>query len=249
MKLKDKVAIVTGSGRGIGRAIALELAKEGAKVVVTSRHTEECEEVCSVIEGMKGESLCVQCDVSKKEDVERLVAETLEKFGTVDILVNNAGIVRQKPLTETTEEDWDAVLDVNLKGVFLFCKAVAPHMIKQKSGKIVSIASIAGEIGFPNTSAYCASKGGIVNLTRELALELAPHNITVNAVAPGVIETAMTEDMLEDETSKKGLLSQIPMGRVGQSEEIAKATLFLSCDDSSYVTGHTLVVDGGWVSQ
>ena len=249
MKLKDKVAIVTGSGRGIGRAIALELAREGAKVVVTSRHTEECDEVCAVIASDGGESLCVQCDVSKKEDVDRLVKETLEKFGRIDILVNNAGVVRQSPLTETTEEDWDFVIDINLKGVFLACKAVAPILMKQKSGKIVSIASIAGEIGFPNTAAYCASKGGIVNLTRELALEMAPYNVNVNAVAPGVIETSMTEGMLSEEESRKGLLMQIPMGRVGKPEEIAKAVAFLTSDDASYITGETLTVDGGWVAQ
>lgn len=249
MKLKNKVAIVTGSGRGIGRAIALELAREGVKVVVTSRHTEECDEVCSVINADGGESLCVECDVSKKEDIDRLVKETMDKFGRIDILVSNAGVVRQNPISETSEEDWDFVLDINLKGMFLVCKAVAPIMIEQKSGKIVSIASIAGEIGFPNTSAYCASKGGIVNLTRELALEMAPYNVNVNAVAPGVIETSMTEGMLADENSRKGLLTQIPMGRVGKSEEIAKAVLFLASDDSSYVTGHTLVVDGGWVAQ
>lgn len=249
MKLQDKVAIVTGSGRGIGRAIAIELAKAGAKVVVTSRHTEECAEVCDVIGGEGGESLCVQCDVSKKNDVEALVKQTVEKFGTVDILVNNAGVVRQGPLTEMSEEDWDFVLDINLKGAFLFSKAVAPIMMKKKSGKIVSIASIAGEVGFANTSAYCASKGGLINLTRELALEMAPYNVNVNAVDPGVIETDMTSDMLEDEATQKGLLSQIPMGRVGQPEEIAKAVLFLASDDASYVTGQALTVDGGWVAK
>lgn len=249
MKLQNKVAIVTGSGRGIGRAIAIELAKAGANVVVTSRHTEECQEVCDVIDADGGASLCVKCDVSKSDEVKNLVKETVEKFGTVDILVNNAGIVRQKPLTETSEEDWDLTLDVNLKGAFLFCKEVAPIMMEKKSGKIISIASIAGEVGFMNLSAYCASKGGLVNLTRELALELAPYNVQVNAIDPGVIETQMTEGMLEDEESKNGLLAQIPMGRVGQPEEIGKAALFLASDDASYVTGQTLAVDGGWVAK
>ncbi len=249
MRLKDKIAIVTGSGRGIGRAIAIELAKEGAKIVVTSTNLEECKEVCEIINPLGVETLCLKCDVSKKKEIDHLVTQTMDKFGKIDILVNNAGVVRQKPLTETTEEDWNFTIDINLKGPFLFCKAVVPHMIKQKSGKIISIASIAGEVGFPNISAYCASKGGVINLTRELALELAPHNINVNAIAPGVIETKMTEEMLKDSETRKALLAQTPMGRVGQPEEIGKAVLFLASDNASYVTGQTLAVDGGWLAK
>lgn len=249
MILKDKVAIVTGSGRGIGRAIAIKLAKAGAKVVVTSRHTEECDEVCEVIDSAKGESLCIKCDVSKKEEVDHLIQKTIEAYGDIDILVNNAGILRQKPLTDMTEEDWDSTMDINLKGAFLLAQAVAPFMIKKKAGKILSIASVAGEVGFTNISAYCASKGGLINLTRELALELAPFNINVNAIAPGVIETKMTESMLENEASRTGLLSQVPLGRVGQADEIAKAAKFLVSNDSNYITGQTLAVDGGWLAK
>ena len=147
-----------------------------------------------------------------------------------------------------TEKDWDFVLDINLKGVFLCTNAVVKQMIKQKSGKIISVASIAGEVGFMNTSAYCASKAGIINLTRGLALELSPHNINVNAIAPGVIATKMTEDMLKDKKTKEVLLASTPLGRVGQPEEIGKAAVFLASDDSNFITGHTLVVDGGWLT-
>lgn len=249
MILKDKVSIVTGSGRGIGRAIAIELAKAGAKVVVTSRHTDECDEVCEVINKEEGESICVKCDVSKKEEVEQLVQNTVDRFGGIDILVNNAGVLRQKPITEMTEEDWDTTLDINLKGAFLLTQAVVPHMIKRKGAKILSIASVAGKVGFANISAYCASKGGLINLTKELALELATHNINVNAIAPGVIQTQMTEGMLQNETSRNALLAQVPLGRVGQAEEIAHAARFLVSKEADYITGQTLVIDGGWLAK
>ncbi len=153
-----------------------------------------------------------------------------------------------KPFVQMTEKDWDFVLDINLKGVFLCTNAVAKQMVKQKGGKIISIASIAGEVGFMNTSAYCASKAGIINLTRELAMELSPHNINVNVVAPGVIATKMTEDMLKDKKTKEFLLANTPLGRVGNPEEIGKAVIFLASNDSNFITGHTLVVDGGWLT-
>ncbi|MFH1447112.1 MAG: 3-oxoacyl-ACP reductase family protein, partial [Chloroflexota bacterium] len=223
MKLKNKVAIVTGSGRGIGRAIALELAKEGAKVVVSSRHIKECQEVVKEIKKVGSEGLAVACDVSKKKDVDSMVKKAVKRFGQVDILVNNAGVVRQKPLLETTEKDWDFVIDINLKSVFLCTQAVAPGMMKRKSGKIVSTASIAGEVGFLNIAPYCASKAGIINMTRELALELSPHGINVNAIAPGIIRTEMTKDMLKDKKTKAGLMAQTPIGRVGEPKDIANA--------------------------
>lgn len=248
MKLKNKVAIVTGSRRGIGKATALELAKEGAKIVVSDIDLKECQSVCDEIRKIGSDAIAVKCDVSKKRDVDAMVKKTIQKFKRIDILVNNAGVVLMKPFVEMTEKDWDFVLDINLKGVFLCTNAVVKQMIKQKSGKIISIASIAGEVGFMNISAYCASKAGIINLTRELALELAPFNINVNAVAPGVIATKMTEDLLKDKKTREILLANTPLGRVGQPEEIGKVVVFLASDDSNFITGHTLVVDGGWLT-
>ena len=248
MKLKNKVAIVTGSKRGIGKSIALELAKEGAKVVVSDIDLKECQSVCDEIKKIGSDAIAVKCDVSQKKDVDAMIKKSIQKFKKIDILVNNAGVFLTKPFIQMTEKDWDFVLDINLKGLFLCTNAVAKQMIKQKNGKIISIASIAGKVGFVNSSAYCASKAGIINLTRELAMELSPHNINVNAVAPGVIATKMTEDMLKDKNTKEVLLANIPLGRIGQPEEIGKAIVFLASDDSNFITGHTLVVDGGWLT-
>lgn len=248
MKLKNKVAIVTGSRRGIGRSITLELAKEGAKVVISDIDLKECQNVCDEIKKIGSDAIAIKCDVSKKSDVDAMVKKTIQKFKRIDILINNAGVVLMKPFVQMTEKDWDFVLDINLKGVFLCTNAVAKQMVKQKGGKIISIASIAGEVGFMNTSAYCASKAGIINLTRELAMELSPHNINVNVVAPGVIATKMTEDMLKDKKTKEFLLANTPLGRVGNPEEIGKAVIFLASNDSNFITGHTLVVDGGWLT-
>lgn len=247
MKLKNKIAIVTGSRRGIGRAIALELAREGAKIVVSDIDLKGCQKVCDEIKKIGSDAIAVKCDVSKKRDVDTMVKRTIQKFKRIDILVNNAGVFLGKPFVQMTEKDWDFVLDINLKGVFLCTNAVAKQMVKQKEGKIISIASVAGRVGFMNSSAYCASKAGIINLTRELAMELASYNINVNAVAPGVIATKMTENMLKDKKTKKFLLANTPLARVGQPEEIGKAVAFLASDDSNFMTGHTLVVDGGWL--
>jgi len=248
MKLKNRVAIVTGSGRGIGRSIALELAREGAKVVVSDLDLGVCEGVCEEIRYLGSEALAVECDVSKKNDVDAMVEETIQEFQKIDVLVNNAGVFLLKPFIELTEKDWDFILDVNLKGVFLCTSAVAKHMVGQKSGKVISVSSIAGSVGFLNASAYCASKAGIINLTRELALELSPHGINVNAIAPGVIATKMTEELLGDEGTRNVLLAGTPLGRVGRPEEIGRAAVFLASGDSDFVTGHTLVVDGGWLT-
>jgi NAD(P)-dependent dehydrogenase (short-subunit alcohol dehydrogenase family) len=248
MKLKNKIAIVTGSRRGIGKSIALELAKEGAEVVVSDIDLKECQNVCDEIKKIGSDAIAIKCDISKKRDVDAMVKKTIQEFKRIDILVNNAGVFLMKPFVQMTEKDWDFVLDINLKGVFLCTNAVAKQMVKQKGGKIISIASIAGEVGFMNSSAYCASKAGIINLTRELAMELSPHNINVNVVAPGVIATKMTEDMLKDKKTKEVLLANTPLGRVGNPEEIGKAVVFLASNDSNFITGHTLVVDGGWLT-
>jgi len=248
MKLKNRVAVVTGSGRGIGRSIALELAREGAKVVVSDLDLGVCEGVCEEIRDLGSEALAVECDVSKKNDVDAMVEETIREYEKIDVLVNNAGVFLLKPFIELTEEDWDFILDVNLKGVFLCTSAVAKHMVEQKSGKIISISSVAGWVGFLNASAYCASKAAVVNLTRELSLELSPRGVNVNAIAPGVIETKMTEGLLSDEETRSVLLGNTPLGRVGLPRDIGRAAVFLASSDSDFVTGHTLVVDGGWLT-
>ncbi len=248
MKLKNKVAVVTGSRRGIGKAIALELSKEGAKVVVSDIDLKECQSVCDEIKKIGSDAIPIKCDVSVKREVDAMVKESLQKFQRIDILVNNAGVLLMKPFVQMTEKDWNFVLDNNLKSVFLCTNAVAKQMVKQKSGKIISIASAAGEIGSINCSAYCASKAGIINLTRELALELSPHNIKVNAIAPGIIATKMTEDLLKNKKTRKFFLKNTPLDRFGQPEEIAKAVIFLASSDSDFITGHTLVVDGGFLA-
>ena len=249
MTLTNKIAIVTGAGSGIGQSCAIELAREGATVIVTSLHASKCKETCAKITKIGGKSEAIKCDVSKKKEITAMVAKVIKKHKKIDILVNNAGVLIQKPITETTEKDWDFVLDVNLKGVFLTTQAVAKHMMKKKSGAIVSIASIAGKVGFPALSAYCASKGGIVNLTKEFAIELAPYGIRVNAIAPAAIRTAMTAGMLADRKQKAGLKAATPLGRIGEPEEIAHPTVFLCSEGASYITGQTLAVDGGWLAQ
>ena len=249
MRLKNKVAIVTGAGSGIGRSIALTFAREGAKVVVADLNEKGGLETVDLVKKEKEEAIFVKVDVSQAEDIEQMVEDCLKKFGRVDILVNNAGIVKMSPLHETTEEDWDKILGVNLKSVFLSSKKVLPIMLSQGKGKIINVASIAGLVGFSNLGAYCASKGGIIALTREMALEYAPQKINVNCIAPGVIKTAMTKEMLADETTRKSLESSTPYPRLGEPEDIAQAAVYLASDESDFVNGEILVVDGGWIAK
>jgi len=251
MQLKDKVAIVTGARRGMGRTHVLALAKEGAKVVVSDISLEGCEKVVDEVKNLGGQAIAVKCDVTKKQEIEKMVKETLDKFGKIDILVNNAGIAEFKAFLEMTEEEWDKTLDINLKGYFLCAQACAKEMAKQKSGAIVNIASVAmGQvgIGFPNIAHYCASKGGIVGMTEALAVELAPYNIRVNAVAPGLIETSMIDTVKEDPKGMEAMLARVPMHRVGKPEEVSELVLFLASDKSSYMTGSVVVIDGGWLA-
>jgi len=249
--LSGKVAIVTGGRRGIGRGIALSLAQAGADVVVSDISLEDCQKVVGEVEGLGRRGLAIKCDVTQKSEVDEMVKKTIEEFGKVDILVNNAGIVEFKPFLELTEEDWDKVLAVNLKGYFLCAQAAAREMVKKKWGRIINIASIASGqvgIGYPQIAHYCASKGGIVALTEALALELSPLGINVNAIGPGVIETEMTKGMLSDEKTKQEILARLPKGRVGQPKDIGTAVVFLASDEADYVTGATLFVDGGWLA-
>ncbi len=247
MKLQNKVAIITGSRRGIGKAIALEFAKQGCKVVIADVNIRDCKTLCDEIIIKGGKAIAVKCDVSNKKDVEAMFKKTIQKFGQLDIMVNNAGVLIEKPITQMTEKDWNFVLDINLKGNFLCSQAAAKIFLQQKKGKIISLSSIAGIIGFPGLTAYCASKAGIANMTKALAMELAPF-VNVNAIAPGVIKTKMTEAMLQDSATKKQLLDNTILKRFGEPEDIAKAALYLASDDSNFVTGITLVVDGGWLA-
>ncbi|MBD3310279.1 glucose 1-dehydrogenase [Candidatus Woesearchaeota archaeon] len=248
--LNDKVAVVTGARRGIGKGIAEKLAEAGAKIVISDIDQEECDSAAAEIaERFSREAIGIKCDVSSKEEVDSLIQKTVERFGKLDILVNNAGIFFQKPLMDYTEEDWDKVLQVNLKGVYLCSQAAAREMIKNSYGKIVSVSSIAGIIGYPDAAAYCASKAGIINLTREMAIELAKHKINVNSVAPGLIETPMTQHIIEDQEQFQKTLAGIPWNRQGHPSDIANAVHYLVSDEADYVTGQTIVVDGGWTIQ
>lgn len=244
--LMEKVALVTGAGRGIGKAIALRFAEAGAKVsVVYHKKKEEAEETGWMITERGGECIVLQGDVSLNHDVERFVALTLEAFGRIDILVNNAGMGGSKTCLETPEEEWIRMLDVNLKSVFLVSKRVLPGMVKVGKGKIINIASKYGMFGSPGVAGYCASKAGIINLTRQMAVDYSTKNIYVNAISPGLIDTDMTENKIKNPVRLSRALQSIPLGRYGTPNDIAGAALFLASDDSDFITGQNLAVDGG----
>lgn len=249
MRLKNKVAIITGGGSGIGQGIALMFAREGAYVVVCGRRKEPLEATVKAIEDAGGEAIYAIVDVSSFSQIQEMVSTTLAKWGQIDILVNNAGIYIAHDIASMSEEEWDKVMGIDAKGVFLASKAVLPHMLKQEKGKIVNIASIAGLFGFEQSAAYCAAKGAIVNLTREMALDYAPKGIHVNAIAPGVIESDMTKPFLSDEAAKKSFLDRIPVGRIGIPDDIAYAAVYLASEESDYMVGQTIVVDGGMTAR
>lgn len=243
MLLENKTALVTGARQGIGKAIALVLAKEGARVVISDLNLEDCQKVVTEIEGLGGKALAVKCDVSQKTEVEALIEQTVAKFGGLDILVNNAGIFPFVPFANMSEADWDKVINVNLKSVFFTSQAAIKVM--KPGARIINISSIAGSVAFSGLVHYCTSKGGINSFTRALALELAPQQITVNAIAPGATETPGASQGLNDD-AKKQTVAAIPLGRMGSADDIAQGVLYLASDKANYVTGQIITIDGGW---
>ncbi len=248
-RLDNKVALITGGASGIGRATALRFAKEGADVCVADINLVGAKTTAQEIEGAGGNSLAVQVDVTKPADIDKMVTATINHFGRIDILTNAAGVFFLASALEVTEADWDKIININLKGLFFTTQRVLRHMLKQGKGKVINLASNLGAVGDPNASVYCTSKGGIVNLTKALALEFAPKKININAIGPAFTETPMTKPFMDDTEAFTPLLKNIPLGRVAQPEEIASAAVYLASDESDFVTGHTLFVDGGYLSQ
>lgn len=246
MRLQGKAALVTGASRGIGREIALELAREGADVAVNFAGSEaRANEVVDEIKAMGRNAIAIQCDVSDSTAVTEMIQKSLETFGKIDILVNNAGITKDNLLMRMKEEEWDSVINTNLKGVFLCTKAITRSMMKQRSGRIINVASIVGVSGNAGQANYVAAKAGVIGFTKTAAKELASRNITVNAIAPGFITTDMTDKLTEE--VKAAMLSQIPLARLGEPKDIARVVAFLASEDSAYMTGQTLHIDGGMV--
>jgi 3-oxoacyl-[acyl-carrier protein] reductase len=249
MELKNKVALITGAARGIGKAIALEFAKEGAKVVLADIDIDNCEFVSDEIKKLGFDSLPLECDVTNSSDVQKMIKIIIKKLQKIDILVNCASEEIIKPFLIMTEKEWDNSINVNIKGTFLPTLFVARKMVEQKKGKIISITSIAGEVGLTYASSFCATKAAIINLTKELALELSEHKINVNSIVSGVLPTEMAEDILSDKQTKKEMIENTPLGRIGKPKDIARTAVFLASEKSNYITGHNLVVDGGWLSK
>jgi glucose 1-dehydrogenase len=247
MKLSGKIALVTGSSQGIGEGIAIRLAEEGADVVINYRSHPEGAAAAVAKVGKTGQrGFAVQADLSQLSEIRRLVDESIAHFGQLDVLVNNAGIEKNASFLQVTEEDYDRVLDVNLKGVFFTTQYFVRHLSDRKRpGKIINISSVHEELSFPHFASYCASKGGLRMLTRTLSVELAPLGITINNVAPGAIQTPINTSLLHDKAKLEALLRNIPLGRLGQPADVAGAVVYLASSDGDYVTGSTLIVDGG----
>jgi 3-oxoacyl-[acyl-carrier protein] reductase len=249
MQLKNKTALITGASRGLGKAIAIEFAKQGAKVILTDTDIDACEDACDEIKDLGFDALAIECDVTKTNDVKKLVKKTLKTFQKIDILVNAVSEDIIKPFLEMTQKEWDAVITTNLRGSFLPSQEVAKYMVQEKKGIILFISSIAGKIGFTYASAFSTAKAGIINLTKDLALELAEHKIRVNCVVSGVLPTKMQSEIVGDKKTKKELLNQLLLNRIGTPEDIAKTAVFLASEQSLYITGQNIIVDGGWTSR
>lgn len=251
--LEERTAIVTGGSSGIGRGICLKLARQGANVVVADVRSEpfmDGKPTHEKIQEEGGEAVFIHADVSDEDSIKDMVYQAAERFGKIDILVNNAGVHHSASVTEETEEDWERTLGINLKGTFLCSKHVINHMLEEDiQGEVVNIGSIAGLVGYGESAAYCASKGGIVELTREMAIDYGAEGINVNAVDPGVIKTAMTEEMREDDETRQYMEQNTVTPRLGEPEDIADAVAFLASERSDFITGENLVVDGGWTAK
>jgi 3-oxoacyl-[acyl-carrier protein] reductase len=247
MMLKDKIAIVTGSSRGVGRAIAEAYGNSGANVVVNySSNQKAAEEVVHKIEGMGRKAVAVKADVAQKADVDRLIQTAIDEFGRIDIIVNNAGFTRPAMMLKMTEEEWDQVVDIHLKGAFLCSQAAGRHMKEQKSGKIINVMSVAGLVGTVGQINYSAAKGGILSMTKSIARELARYNICANVICLGIVATEMTEKIRTDEKLREIYMNRILLKRFAEAEDIAPAFVFLASDESNYITGQLLSVDGGY---
>lgn len=246
MKLKDKVSIITGATKGIGEATAYEFIKEGAKVSLAGRSTDLGEQVAKKCREMGGEAIFVQCDVSKKKEVDNLVAKTVEHYGTIDIVVNNAGVNHSANFFDTTEEDWDWVMGVDLKGTFLLSQAAARVMVAQKKGgAIVNVSSVMAQLALADQVPYCAAKGGVNQLTKAMALALVDKGILVNCVAPGPVLTELMQRVVNSEEKNKILMDRLPIGYIASCEQIARVIVFMGSEDANYFVGQTIYPDGG----
>lgn len=249
--LHDRVALITGAKQGMGRTHALALAAQGATVVLTDRNTHDCHAVAEDIQSQGGKAICLGMDVSSKHQIDAAFDEVMQRYRRLDILVNNAGIFKPKPALDLTEGEWEETMNVNLKGQFLCAQRAAKEMKKKKWGRIINISSIASGqvgVGFPGAAHYTASKGGIIGMTETLADEWAEFGITVNAIAPGAIDTPMVESAKMPKNALNALLAHIPIHRMGKPEEVSVAVVFLASEEASYITGSTLYVDGGWLA-
>jgi len=246
MRLEAKVAIVTGAGSGIGRAIALAMAKEGANIVIADIDLQSADKVAQEVKSLGRQAHSVKVDVTNREEVSQLVQETLKAFDKIDILVNNAGTSKISPFEDLAEADWDSVIGVNLKGVYLCSQAVGRQMIKQKRGKIINIASSAGHRGVPGQAVYCATKGGVLQLTKTIAMEWAKHKINVNSISPGVTRTQLIEKLIEEDPEfLQSRDRMIPLGRINRPDDLTSTVLFLASSESDMITGEDIIVDGG----
>jgi|TARA_B110000305_G_C19400206_1_gene619732 glucose 1-dehydrogenase len=249
MRLKDKVCVITGAAQGIGEACAMRFANEGAKVVVSDVQIEKGEAVAKAIRNAGGEAIFFACDVSQKSDCVDLIQAAVDAFGSVDVHLSNAAIIAAKEFLDITEEDWEETVGVNLNGFFYAGQAAAAQMVKQGSGNIINMSSINAVVAIPTATPYTVCKGGVLQLTKSMALSLAPHGIRVNAVGPGTIATEMGKTMMSNPAAKKRVLSRTPLGRPGEPDEIASVCVFLASDDASYITGETIYCDGGRLPQ